>query len=117
MSTPETPDFSALPPSEQPPTTPSEQLAHSPRRGGRSLAVAGLATALVVGTVGTAALVSGRGGGSDDVRLTSAQTAAFGEQSGAGQSAGHLADRITTDRRRPRGCRAAATGAARAASA
>lgn len=88
MSTPEIPDFSAVPPSEQPPTTPSEQLAQSPRRGRRSLAVAGLTTALVVGTVGTAAFVSGRGDGSDDVRLTSAQAAAFGEQPGAGPSTG-----------------------------
>ncbi|MGN6610631.1 MAG: hypothetical protein ACTHLJ_02545 [Angustibacter sp.] len=85
MSTPEIPDFAAVPPSEQPVEPSADHVEQAPRRGGRGLAVAGLATALVVGTVGTAAFVNGRGGGSDDVRLTSAQTA-FGEQPGAGPS-------------------------------
>ncbi len=71
MTTPEIPDFSAVPPSQQPvePSTDQVEQAPAPRRGGRSLAVAGLATALLIGTVGAAALVNGRGGGSDDVRL------------------------------------------------
>ncbi|HEX3004011.1 MAG TPA: hypothetical protein VHO27_07360 [Angustibacter sp.] len=87
MSTPEIPDFSAVPPSQQPAPPATDQVEQTPRRGGRGLAVAGLATALVIGTVGTAAFVTGRGGGSDDVRLASAQTA-LGEQPGDGDGPG-----------------------------
>lgn len=86
MPAPEVPDFSAVPPNEQPASEqpvsgqqaselPSkEQLSPAPRRTGRTLALAGFATAVVVGAVSATAYVADQRGGSDEIRFTSAQT-------------------------------------------
>jgi hypothetical protein len=60
MNKPEVPDFSAVP--------------HAPRRARRTLAVAGFASAVVLGAVGATAFAADQRGATDDVRLASVQT-------------------------------------------
>lgn len=62
---------------------------HAPRRARRILAVAGFATAVVLGAVGATAFAADQRGGTDDVRLASVQSGLGADgQPGAGRHRG-----------------------------